>query len=456
MKTPDDVLRLCGTFFIHKEHYKSSGYNETQVRREFLDPFWKALGWDIDNERGIADAYKDVIHEDSIKISGSTKAPDYCFRIGGSRKFFVEAKKPSIDIKDNVAPAFQLRRYAWSAKLQASVVSDFEEFSIYDTTIRPSRSDKAPIARVSYFTFEDYGEKWDEISAMFSRDAVLNGSLDEFGDKAKKNKVAYEVDDAFLNEIEHWRDELAQNLARQNPELSVRDLNYAVQKTIDRILFLRICEDRGIEDYGRLKELETGDNVLDRLMELFRDADTRYNSGLFHFRKEKERIGNPDTLTANLNLDGKVISNIVQNLYYPESPYEFSILPADILGQVYERFLGKTIRLTAGHKARIEDKPEVRKAGGVYYTPTYAVDYIVENTLGRLLNGPNPTQPNPIPVSNASELKIVDPACGSGSFLISAYQYLLDWHRDQYAAKGEHHARGKNPRLYQGAVASGN
>ena len=449
MKTPDAILRLCDIFTDHKEHYKSSSYNETQLRREFLDPFWKALGWDIDNERGIADAYKDVIHEDSIKIGGSAKAPDYCFRISGIRKFFVEAKRPSIDIKENVAPAFQLRRYAWSAKLQASVVSDFEEFSIYDTLICPSRSDKVSVARTSYFTFEDYSDNWDEISTIFSRDAVLNGSLDEFGEKAKENKFAYEVDDAFLDEIEDWRIKLARNISTRNSEISIRDLNYAVQKIIDRIIFLRICEDRGIEDYGRLKDLETGEGVYNRLLELFQDADERYNSGLFHFRTEKKRAGNPDKLTPSLHLDDSVISNIVQSLYYPESPYEFSVLPADILGQVYERFLGKTIRFTANHRVKIEYKPEVRKAGGIYYTPTYVVDYIVGNTLGRLLNGPNPSTPKPIPVSKAAQLKILDPACGSGSFLISAYQYLLDWHRDQYALQGQYHSRGKHPKLYQ-------
>ncbi|MBI2843396.1 MAG: N-6 DNA methylase, partial [Armatimonadetes bacterium] len=124
---------------------------------------------------------------------------------------------------------------------------------------------------------------------------------------------------------------------------------------------------------------------------------------------------------------------------YPDSPYEFSVLPADILGQVYEQFLGKVIRLTAGHRATVEDKPEVKKAGGVYYTPTYIVDYIVEHTVGKLLDGKTPKQ--------ASKLRILDPACGSGSFLIGAYQYLLDWHRDWYVADGpEKHRKS----LYQG------
>jgi hypothetical protein len=124
------------------------------------------------------------------------------------------------------------------------------------------------------------------------------------------------------------------------------------------------------------------------------------------------------------------------------SPYEFSVLPADILGQVYEQFLGKVIRLTEGHEARVEDKPEVKKAGGVYYTPTYIVQYIVKNTLGKLLEGKTPKE--------AAKLRIVDPACDSGSFLIGAYQLLLDWHRDWYVNdNAEKWAKGKSPPLYQ-------
>jgi len=138
MKVPDTIKKLVETFALHKDHYKSANYNETELRREFLDPFFKALGWDVDNEAGYADAYKDVIHEDAIKMGGYTKAPDYCFRIGGARKFFVEAKKPSTDIRDDTAPAYQLRRYGWSAKLPLSILSDFEELAAYDTRIRPA------------------------------------------------------------------------------------------------------------------------------------------------------------------------------------------------------------------------------------------------------------------------------------------------------------------------------
>jgi hypothetical protein len=143
-----------------------------------------------------------------------------------------------------------------------------------------------------------------------------------------------------------------------------------------------------------------------------------------------------------LAIDDKVLKDIVRRLYYPESPYEFSVLPADILGQVYEQFLGKVIRLTAGHRAVVEDKPEVKKAGGVYYTPTYIVDYIVKHTVGCLLEGKTPKQ--------AADLHILDPACGSGSFLIGAYQYLLDWHRDWYAADAQGSAKKHAKALYRG------
>src|SRR5712672_3373531 len=107
---PQTVCELVERFDRNREAYKSANYNEAQLRREFLDPFFKALGWDIDNEHGYAEPYKDVVHEDAIKVGEATKAPDYSFRIGGARKFFLEAKKPAVDIKHDVSPAFQLRR----------------------------------------------------------------------------------------------------------------------------------------------------------------------------------------------------------------------------------------------------------------------------------------------------------------------------------------------------------
>ncbi|MHB8869729.1 MAG: Eco57I restriction-modification methylase domain-containing protein [Thermoleophilia bacterium] len=428
MDCPPEVLNLVERFERELDSYRSGKYNETQVRREFIDPMFKTLGWDIDNTAGYAEAYKDVIHEDAIKVGTATKAPDYCFRVGGTRKFFLEAKKPSINVKEDVAPAFQLRRYAWSAKLPLSVLTDFEEFAVYDCRVKPEKQDKASAARILYLNFREYPARWEEITSIFSRDAVLKGSFDRFADSSKRKKGTAEVDAAFLAEIEEWRDTLARNLALRNPTLFQRELNFAVQQTIDRIIFLRICEDRGVEVYGQLREAAKGPGIYPRLLQLFVRADHRYNSGLFHFEEERGRSESPDLLTPSLTIEDKPLRDIIASLYYPDSPYEFSVLPADILGQVYEQFLGKVIRLTGGHRAVVEDKPEVKKAGGVYYTPTYIVDYIVKHTVGPLLEGNTPKQ--------AAELRVLDPACGSGSFLIGAYQYLLDWHRDWYVADG--------------------
>jgi len=451
MAAPPEIVRLVETFERNKEAYRQGGLNETQLRREFLDPFFKALGWDVDNTQGWAEPYKEVIHEDAIRIESSVKAPDYCFRIGGTRKFFVEAKAPSVNLKDAAEPAYQVRRYAWSAKLPLSILTDFEEFAVYDCRVRPNKADKPSKARIMYLTYTDYTERWDEIASIFSREAVLQGSFDKYAVTEKHKHGTAEVDVAFLAEIESWRESLAHNIASRNPHLSNRQLNYAVQITIDRIIFLRICEDRGIERYGELMGLLNGHDVYGRMMGLFRKADDRYNSGLFHFQREKDRPEGPDELTPELVIDDKPLKDILHSLYYPDSPYEFSVLPAEILGQVYEQFLGKVITLTAGHHARVEDKPEVKKAGGVFYTPAYIVDYIVKQTVGKLLEGRSVRSYKTKAPSLDRALRVLDPACGSGSFLLGAYQLLLDWYRDYYVSHDpQMWAKARNPTIYQG------
>ncbi len=424
-RSPQNISDLVERFQRNREAYRSPDYKEARVRAEFIDPMFEALGWDMGNKAGYAEPYKDVIHEDAIKIGGATEAPDYCFRIGGTRKFFLEAKKPSVNIGGDISPAYQLRRYAWSSKLALSILTDFEEFAVYDCRIRPKPNDKVATARTVYMRFDEYLDRWDEIASVFGKEAVLQGSFDKYAEGAKRKRGTSEVDREFLDEIETWRTAIARNLALRNGRLSVRDLNFAVQRTVDRIIFLRMCEDRGIEPYGQLLALVNGPHIYKRLVALYHRADERYNSGLFHFHREKDRTGHPDELTPDLKIDDKVLKSILVPLYYPDCPYEFSVLPPEILGNVYEQFLGKVIRLTKGHQARVEEKPEVKKAGGVYYTPQYIVKYIVAQTVGNLCEGKSPRQ--------MAKLRILDPACGSGSFLIGAYQFLLDRHRDWYA-----------------------
>lgn len=419
------VAALVERFRSQEEAYRMPTYNETQVRREFLDEFFEALGWDVSNREGRPEGFKDVIHEDRLRIEGSVKAPDYCFTLGGERKFFVEAKKPSVNIREDQAPAYQLRRYAWSANLPLGVLTDFEEFAVYDCRIRPAPGDRASVARLAFFTFEEFDDKWAEILALFSRDAVEAGSLERFAAEARTRRGTEPVDKAFLKEIEEWREILAQSIAAANSGLSMRELNFAVTRTIDRIVFLRICEDRGMEPYGQLRDLfRSSRPAYESLLGIFKRADDKYNSGLFHFHEEKGRPEMPDALTPRLLVDDEALRQIVDHLYFPDSPYEFSVLPTETLGSVYEQFIGRVIRFSSTEGVLIEDKPEVAKAGGITYTPSLIVDEIVPRVLDPLLEGSTP--------ASVESIRILDPACGSGTFLLAAYQHLLDWHLNKY------------------------
>ena len=304
MAAPKGIEDLVERFENNLASYKSGYYNETQVRREFVDPFFKALGWDIDNEQGFAEAYKDVVHEDAIKVGGTTRAPDYSFRIGGDRKFFLETKKPSVDIKDDIHPAFQLRRYAWSAGLPLSILTDFEEFSVYDRNSKPDKTDKPSKGRILYLTYKDYLTRWDEIAGIFSKNAILKGSFDKYAEDKKGKRGTAEVDTAFLEEIAGWREILARNIALRNPDLSTKDLNYAVQSIVNRIVFLRICEDRGIERLMKLEDLLNGERVYPRLCELFRRQMSVITRGYFTLKRSqagKARIHSPLPLTSMIS-----------------------------------------------------------------------------------------------------------------------------------------------------------
>jgi len=431
---PKTILNLIERFNENISVLKESD-NETQVRIEYLNPFFKELGWDVENCNPDS-IYREVSHEYTIRDeTGKAKKADYCFQIGKTPLFFVEAKTPSILLKKDPKPAYQLRKYGWNAKVPVGILTDFEEFAIYDCRYEPKITDKADQARVSYLTYQEYETEWNNIAALFSRDSVAKGSLDEYVKSLKVKRGILEVDEAFLKEMESWREMLAMNIALRNPGLTQREINFAVQRTIDRIIFLRICEDRDIEPYGALQKLREKKEIYPHLVTLYDYADKRYNSGLFYFKQEKNRPEEPDGFTKELIIDDDPLNKMIERLYYP-APYAFSIMPADILGQIYERFLGKVIRLSSDRKIQIEEKPEVRKAGGVYYTPTYIVDYIIKQTVGKLTEDKTP--------KDIETLRILDPACGSGSFLINAYQFLLDRHLIWYKENNpEKYAKGK-------------
>ncbi len=448
MHAPPQVEELVTSFKAQLSEFKNRNYDEYTTRDRFINPLFVALGWDVHNTNNLPEHDREVYFEDRIRREDvrddaiSTivgKKPDYSFRLNKRRIFYVEAKKPAEDLARNKAHAYQVRAYGWNANLPVSVLTDFEEFFVYDCRIPPAVGDDPRTGLVPgmAFTYEQYLDEWDKIAALLSRDSVLSGSLDTFREAVKPTRGAQTVDAAFLRDISLWREALARDINRRNPHLSQDDLNYAVQMTINRIIFLRICEDRGIErpetlkgalalsrvgELGQQAQVLKG-TVYPALVRMFRRADEVYNSGLFHFNKNDHLAEHPDNFTPNLDVGDEVLTEIVNHLYYPY-PYKFDVIPVEILGQVYEQFLGKVIVKQPGGDVDVDYKPEVRKAGGVYYTPTYIVDYIVEHTVGKLVHDRTPEQ--------VSQLRVLDPACGSGSFLVGAYQYLLDWHLRYY------------------------
>lgn len=418
------LTKLVQKFDQNYDHYKSAAYSEAQLRVDFLNPWLVAFGWDVPNHENRPLSQREVITEDRVRVAGRQKAPDYGVQLDGRFRFYIEAKKPAVNLRDDPAPAVQVRTYAWNKTLPLSFLTDFEELALYDCRANPNARAKADTARLEYLRYDHYLTKFDTLWEMLARDAVAAGSLDRRAAAVPEKRGTETVDAAFLNTLEQMRADLAQGLIQQNPTLDVDGLRYLVQMLLDRIVFLRIAEDREVEPYGDLERLaadrkkEKPGQLYSELLDRFRAAATRYNSGLFDL--------SADTLSVTVSLPNDVVRQMLRGLYYPQSNYKFDVIGVDILGSAYERFLGKVIQIPTPGQARIVAKPEVRKAGGVYYTPPYIVRYIVQATLGPLCQGRTPAE--------VARLRIVDPACGSGSFLLGAYDFLLDWHLAYYQA----------------------
>ena len=242
-----EVKRLVVLYERNRPEYlkRTSGYNESDTRADFVDPFFAALGWDVANTRGLSRRLREVIRETHAAGSEHTKRPDYEFKLGPERKFFVEVKKPSIDIANSPAAAFQVRRYGWSADLAISVVTNFEYLAIYDTAIEPQAGEPTPHARIKLFHYTEYCNKLDEIAGLLSRDAVYSGQFDTTFVQPTR-KFSETVDAVLLQQLNRWRLLLGEDILRAKPHIGERALNELAQRFLLRVLFLRMCEDRGI------------------------------------------------------------------------------------------------------------------------------------------------------------------------------------------------------------------
>ncbi|MDE3091582.1 MAG: N-6 DNA methylase, partial [Chloroflexota bacterium] len=357
---------------------------------------------------------------------------DYVFRIDGRDVFYVEAKAPHVPL-DRVDAVMQAKAYAWHSRdVFIAAVTDFEEFRLYDATAKPDR--KHPNAGLIFaYRYDEYlkPKTLDDLW-LVSREAVAEGSIDRLLKKSSvQARQRIPVDQAFLDDLSEWREELAKAVFKANPELSPADLNSVVQVFLDRLIFIRICEDRRIMAPRQLAEVAENweysgkrVSITNDLNALFHEVNGRLNGDIFK-PHASEKI--------DWDSNAALVADIIKKLYFPASPYLFDKIPVELLGSIYERYLGKTIRVTAT-RAIVEDKPEVRKAGGVYYTPKYIVDYIVAQTVGKLIEDKTPKQ--------IEKLKILDSACGSGSFLLGAYQALLDYHTQYYAQRARQRGGG--------------
>jgi hypothetical protein len=389
-----ELHHLVESFRKRRAALKSEGYDEMQLRTDFLNPFWKALGWDVENRQRFPQSLREVEVETRVHIGGAQKRVDYAFRIGGIPKFVCEAKKATDDLVKK--HAYQAQRYAFNLKLFVCVLTNFECLQMFIVGGRPNEGDPFPVFK--QWDFLHYEERAPELWGLFSKDGVAAHSLDDLVNSLRKKPItgraregwlfvperARTVDEEFLEYIERQREDLAHRLIEANPKAKWTDefLNECIQRIIDRILFVRICEDRDI-DTGRslVAILDEWEQIAahrpafyPRLVAHFNLLDSRFNGTLFHKGHDSESLNIPDGFLVRM----------IRELSSEDSPYLFSTLPVEILGSVYEQFIGKVVRLTRSGKVDIKLKPEVRKAGGVYYTPRYVVDYIVEQTAGTL------------------------------------------------------------------------
>jgi predicted type IV restriction endonuclease len=322
------ITSLVNHFNEHRESYRAGFFSEARLRRNFVEPMFRLLGWDIENQAGLNEDKREVVLSDSPFYTGILKAPDYCFRVDGQFKFFLEAKKPFADIKHGVRPAFQLRRFAWSAQLPFSIITDFEEMSIYDGRIRPGKTDRASRARVMYLTYDRFPKMWNELKSLLGRDSITESAFHERFRLKSKQPDAIDVSISLLEDYEYWRDQLARDIASRYKSME-KNLQITAARQIARhTIFLRICEARGIEHFGQLRGLLYGGEINRSMGALSRQVTDRHKSCLTHFGIDE------DLSAHDLSVDDRILGRFIESLYYPESPYEFSVLPEEVVGQL--------------------------------------------------------------------------------------------------------------------------
>jgi len=407
------IKDLVEKYHSNREIYLKANYNETQLRTDFLDPFFELLGWDIKNIQGKPTNEREVLLEEGLKAdaTANTKKPDYTFRLFSERKFFLEAKKPNVKIEKDNEPAKQVRRYGFTAKLKISVLSNFEYLAIYDCSQKVEKEDSVTKSRINIYHYIEYESAFEEIKHQLSHEAVYSGEFDETWKDIEEQLKLSSVDNLFLSQINEWRIILGKEIYAHKPEIEIEVLNDIVQSYINSIIFLRVCEDRNLETYKTLLNY-ANKNDFNSLINKFKEADKKYNAGLFNHPLIDEIISN----------NSSAFWNIIQHLYFPESTYSFSVFSSDILGNIYEIFLGEQLVIEDGNIILIKKPENVDR--DIVTTPTYIIQDILRQTVVKHCE--NKTDKEILSSTFA------DIACGSGAFLLETYQLLQDLLIDFY------------------------
>ncbi len=408
-----NINELIEKYNADKSHYRSSGYNETQLRLDFLDPFFSLLGWDIANKGNKSTNEREVLVEEGVRDfkSFAIKKPDYTFRLFSERKFFLEAKKPSIDISKDAESARQVRRYGFTAKIKISVLSNFEYLAIYDTSGLVTEDDNAAEYRISLYHYEEFAAKFDEINQQLGRNSVYNGSFDKEWSHIEEKIKKFSVDDLFLKQINGWRLRFAAQLLKIDNTISEQKLNDLTQSYINSLFFVRICEDRDLETYQTLFYCAQKKDV-NLLIKTLKNVDYKYSLGMSNL----EYI---DILFTETNA---FVWSIIEELYYPRNTYSFAVFTSDILGNIYEIFLSEKVIIENG-TVSIRPKSETIDRD-IVTTPTFIVKDILRKTLIKFCR--NKTD------KDIFIAKFADIACGSGAFLLEAFEVLQNILIDYY------------------------
>ncbi len=447
-----ELGRLVETFGRNLPAYKRAVYGEASLRQEFLNPLFRALGWDMENTAGLIPHRREVVAESRTDIGRA----DYLFRIDAKPRFICEAKKPAEELPPH---AHQAKGYAWTLGVPLAVLSDFEELNLYIVGGEP-KEDEPLVGLWKTYHFQDYVAKAGELWDLLARDNVAGGSIDRLVQSLPKRPLklgkgqfvirpdpTQNFDAKFLNFLDEQRRALASDLIRHNDRADLLEgtrLNEAVQSILDRLLFVRISEARGIDMGTKLESLlETWKKRQQREQReagfkeeppanwggagLAAPKGSLWHSVVRHLRGLDRRPpshvpffnGNLFKLhfSEELVVGDVWLEEFLEKICNEYSAYKFGYVAVEILGTIYERFLGKIVR-PHGRGTVIEEKPEVRKAGGVYYTPRYIVEYIVEQTVGKMLVGKKP--------EDTMQLRFLDPACGSGSFLLRVFERVCE------------------------------